>query len=107
MSLASWMQQTITLASETGRDAYGKPTYGATRTATARVERTRRMVRNGRGEDAIAQWRLYTLEVVALTDRIWLPGTGTAMADSFLPLAVVATSDKPGARTLYRVDIGG
>lgn len=106
MSLASWMTSTISLASETGKDAYGKPSYETPRQVKARVESTRRIVRNPRGEESVSNHRIYTLAPVLLTDRIWLPGASTSSADaSNLPLSVQATPDKSGARVLYAVDL--
>jgi hypothetical protein len=106
MSIASWMTSTIYLASAAGKDAYGKPSYEAPRAVKARVESTRRLVRNARGEEAMSNHRIYTLAMVLLTDRVWLPGASTSSPDaSHLPLSVQATPDKTGARILYAVDL--
>lgn len=106
MSLSSWFRQTIGVASSTGVDSYGKPTYSATRTVYARVEAVSRLVRSSTGEEAVASHVIWTTEAMSLTDRIWLPGVSTATVEgSRLPLLVEATPDKTGARTLYKVTL--
>jgi hypothetical protein len=106
VSIAAWLNQTISVAQATGKDAYGKVTYGAPRTVAARVEVRRTVVRDGRGDEAVAQHRLWTLEAINLTDRIWLPGASSAVADaSNLPLTVSSSADKLGSRTLYKVEL--
>lgn len=106
MSLASWFRQSIGVASATGVDGYGKPTYAAARTVAARVEGQARMVRSSTGEEQLANHVIWTTEPLLVTDRIWLPGYSTATVEgSRLPLAVKSTPDKTGSRTLYRVDL--
>lgn len=106
MSLASWMVSTCYLASQTGKDAYGKPAYEAPRAVKARVEAHRRVLKRPNGDEAVSNHRIFTLSPVLLTDRVWLPGADTGSADaSNLPLAIKAVGDKPGARTLYTVDL--
>jgi hypothetical protein len=104
--MAAWMTQTIHVASKTGVDSYGRPSYETPRAVKARVELRRRMVRNSSGEESVSSHVVYSLEPILLTDRVWLPGLNSATAEgSKLPLQVDASSDKPGARTLYRVDL--
>lgn len=106
MSIASWLTQTAYVAPVTGIDAWGKPTYGAPVARKVRVESLRRMVTNAQGEESVSNHRLWSLDPIALTDRVWLPGANTASAEaSNVPLSVAATSDKVGSRTLYRVDL--
>lgn len=106
MNPAGLMKSTITIASVTGRDSYGKALYGAQRTARARVEAMRRMVRKVNGDEAVASHRIYTCDQVLLTDRIWLPGANTASAEaSNVPLAVAASSTPGGAYNLYETDL--
>lgn len=106
MSIASWLQQTVHVASVTGVDSYGKSAFGAPRAVRARVEGTRRMVRRTSGDEAVASHVVYLLEEVKLTDRLWLPGKNTALADqSNVPLAVHSTPDKSGSRVLWKVEL--
>lgn len=105
MSIASWLTSSISVASVTGSpDAFGKPTYGSPVAVAARIEQQRTLVRKSNGEEAVANHVIYTSTAIALTDRIWLPGANTSLADqSNLPATVVSTPDKSGARTLYKV----
>jgi hypothetical protein len=106
MSLASWLTQTAYVASVTGVDQYGKPTYGSPVARKVRVELGTRMVTNARGEESPSKARLWCLQSVAITDRVWLPGADRTNAEmSGAPLAVSSVSDKSGSRTLCRVDI--
>ena len=106
MSLGSILRQTAYVASVTGTDSYGKPIYGTPVARAVRVEESRRMVHNAQGEETVSSHRLWCLEAVSITDRIWLPGTSTSSAEaSRLPISVSAVSDFVGSRTLYRVDL--
>lgn len=106
MSLARILNQTAYVASVTGLDAYGKPTYGTPVARSVRVEARRQATTNARGEEAISNHRLWCLEPIALTDRVWLPGASTASAEaSNVPLSVNSAGDFAGNRTLYRVEL--
>lgn len=106
MSIASWLQQTVHVASVTGVDTYGKSVFGAPRAVRARVEGTRRLVRRTNGDEALANHVVYLLEEVRLTDRLWLPGKNSALAnESNAPLAVHSTPDKSGGRVLWKVEL--
>lgn len=106
MSLARILNQTAYVASVTSTDSYGKHTYGTPVARQVRVEARRTNVLNARGEEAVANHRLWCLEAVNLTDRIWLPGASTASVEaSNLPLAVSSAGDFAGARTLYKVEL--
>jgi len=106
MSLARILNQTAYVASVTSLDAYGKPTYGTPVARSVRVEVKRQAVTNARGEEAVANHRLWCLEAIALTDRVWLPGASTASAEaSNVPLTVSSCSDFGASRTLYKVEL--
>lgn len=106
MSIASWLVSTVTVASKTGVDSYGKPSYGSQSTFSARVQAQSKIVRNSKGEDSNSEWRVYTLTAVALTDRLWLPGADTSsQAESLIPIAITVSADRQNARQLYRVDL--
>lgn len=106
MSLARLLRQTAYVASVTSIDSYGKPTYGAPIARSVRVEAKRQAVTNARGEEAVANHRLWCLEVVNLTDRIWLPGADQSNAEaSNVPLTVSSCGDFGGSRTLYKVEL--
>lgn len=106
MSLASILRESAYVASVASTDSRGNPVYGTPVLRKVRVERGQRMVRNARGEEASSSHRLWCLEAVNITDRVWLPGASTSSAEaSFTPLAISAVGDFAGARTLYRVDL--
>lgn len=106
MSLGNILRQTAYVASVTGTDAYGKPTYGTPVARAVRVEESRRMVLGSQGEETVSSHRLWCLTAIAITDRIWLPGTSTSSVEaSRLPISVASVSDFAGSRTLYRVDL--
>lgn len=107
MSLASWFKQTAYVASVASKDSYGTPSYGPKRALLCRVQAVRRLTRNASGEEAVTTHTLYTDAPVALTDRVWLPGVSTATDDGArVPLGISVSTDKAGARTLYRVEFG-
>lgn len=106
MSLARILNQTAYVASVTGLDGYGKPTYGAPVARSVRVEAKRSLVSNAAGEESVANHRLWCLEAIALTDRVWLPGADQSSAEaSNVPLSVSSCGDFGGTRTLYQVDL--
>lgn len=106
MSLARILRESAYVASVTSTDSRGNPVYGTPALRRVRVERSQRMVMNARGEESPSSHRLWCLEPIALTDRVWLPGETTSSAEaSHLPLAISAVSDFVGSKTLYRVDL--
>ena len=106
MSVASWLTQTAYVASVTAIDQFGTPTYGAPVARKVRVETGVRMVTNARGEESPSNARIWCLQPVAITDRIWLPGLNSSIAElSATPISVSSVADKVGARTLYKVEV--
>jgi hypothetical protein len=106
MSLASWLTQTAYVASVTSTDQYGKPIYGTPVARKVRVELGTRMVTSAQGEESPSSVRLWCLQSVAITDRVWLPGVDRTNAElGGTPLAVSSVGDKPGSRTLYKVEL--
>lgn len=106
MSLSRILNQTAHVASVTGLDSYGKPTYGAPVARSVRVEAKRTLVTNAAGEEAVSNHRMWCLEAIALTDRVWLPGANQSNAEaSNVPLTVSSCSDFGNTRTLYRVEL--
>jgi hypothetical protein len=104
VSLASWFTQVAYVASLASVSSYGVPTFGAARVLRCRVEASRKLLRKPGGDEGVSTHVLYTDQVVALTDRIWLPGVSTATADGARsPMSVTTSADKAGARTLYEV----
>jgi hypothetical protein len=104
MSLARILRETAYVASLTGTDSYGKPLYGTPRPVLVRVEAKRTKVTNARGEEAVANHRIWCLEALLLSDRIWLPGAARIPETANLPFTVSSCGDFTGSRTLYRAE---
>lgn len=102
--IADWMTSTVTIASTAGVDAYGKVTLGPTRTIKARIETVQTVVRNSRGELTSYSVRVWSLDPLQPTDRLWLPGDSLTEAGR-TPGNYKAIPDKSGGRVLYRVDV--
>ncbi len=106
MSLERILNQTAYVASVASLDAYGKPTYGTPVARSVRVEARRQSFTNSSGEEAISNHRIWCLEAINLTDRVWLPGRNQSVAEeSNIPLAVSSCGDFGNTRTLYKVEL--
>lgn len=106
MSIEAWLTKTAYVAALTGIDQWGKPVYGPPVARKVRVEEQRRMVLTARGEEVPSNHRLWCLSAIAITDRVWLPGTSTSDVEkSLTPLSIASVSDKPGSRTLFKVEL--
>jgi hypothetical protein len=103
MNFARFLKDTITIASVASRDAFGKPLYGAQRTALGRVEAQRRIVRGAHGEETVSSHKIYLASSVLLTDRLWLPGADINVTEAArTPIDVSSSSDLAGI-TLVQV----
>ncbi|MCY1045609.1 hypothetical protein OV208_30115 [Corallococcus sp. bb12-1] len=71
-------RQSITYAVLTGRDAYGKPALGLQAMARARVQPSRRLIRDANGNEHLTAHVVYTDAVITLQHRVWLPGEDVA-----------------------------
>jgi hypothetical protein len=80
MDISSRLTQTITLQSQTGSDQYSDATWGAQRPVSARVEPSNRRLVSAQGTVVTATHRLFTIEPVLTTDRLWLPDGDTSDA---------------------------
>lgn len=87
MPISDWsdlLNDTVTVEPYTGRDVYGKPTYGTAVSFAARVVYAARGVITQRGETirGTGEVWLSTTYVVAQQDRVTLPdGTSPAILD--------------------------
>jgi hypothetical protein len=100
VNVASWLNDTITLAARTGLAASGNPSYGTPQTGVpARVEIKTKAVVNAQGERVFASHWLMTQTEVKVEDRIQLS------EESFYrrAIAVAEGKDKRGAVTHYEV----
>jgi len=73
MNINSWLKDTITVASMTGVDAYGQPTYGEQRSVKCRVEDRLQKVVDASGQEVMSNTEIACLESIGLQDYIWLP----------------------------------
>jgi hypothetical protein len=106
VSLQAILRETAYVASVTSTGPRGDPVYGAPVARKVRVEREQHMVLNARGEQVASAHRLWCLQPVNITDRVWLPGKNQNIAEqSLIPIAVSSASKFDGSTTLYRVDL--
>lgn len=71
---ADLFAETITYALVTGRDAFGKPTLSGQTPARARVQPSRKTIRDATGAEHVTSHVVYTDAPVTLMHRFWLPG---------------------------------
>ncbi|MCP3060971.1 hypothetical protein LXT21_19480 [Myxococcus sp. K38C18041901] len=67
-------RQVISYALVLGRDAHGKPTLGPVSPARARVQPSRRLIRDAAGNEHLASHVIYTEAPLTLQHRLWLQG---------------------------------
>lgn len=110
MLLTSWLIHTCTRTQRTGVTSKGDPSYGASSTFRARVEKKRSMVAGADGKDVACEYVLATTTAIAYDDRIWLPAIGgegaddTAdLGDANLPKSIEVATNKLGTQKLYIV----
>ena len=101
-SPAHLFRQTITYAVITGRDAYGKPTYGPQLPALARVEPMQKLIRDARGQEYQASHVVYTKALLGLGHYLWLPGYSTADATGARRIAAVEVEVDAAGTEVYR-----
>ena len=111
MPITDWedmMPHTVTRRPATGRDAYGKPTYGAAITYQGRVSyKTKRITSRTSGQDVIASGNVIVMGVIAdihVDDLFTLP-------DGSIPLVInwstVADEEGDHHTTVYFGGAGG
>ena len=71
-------RQTISIAELTGRDAYGKPTLSPITTAPARIQPSKKLIRDAQGAEVVASYVVFTTAAVNLNSRVWFPGEPTS-----------------------------
>lgn len=97
MEIASKLTETLYVASRTGLDSTGKPTYAAARAMACRAERTKGVGQNGaQGTADASSFTVVTTEAILSTDRVWLPGTSTG--DASAARVPGPTGVQPGVR---------
>lgn len=74
----SLFKQTITYGFLTGRAADGKPVLSGLDEAPARVQPSRKMIRDAAGADQMTSSKVFTAAAITMRSRVWLPGTDTS-----------------------------
>jgi hypothetical protein len=101
-SPANRFRQTITYALLTGRDSFGKPTMGSQSTAAARVQPSRKMVKDANGNDAVSSFVVYTDAALTIFHRVWFPDEDTSdFNKARRPIAIDTYVDGAGV-SVYR-----
>jgi hypothetical protein len=90
------LTDTVTVASESGVNGYGDPTFGAQSTIACRVEEVDTIVIGTDHNEYRAVARIATEDEVFLTDRFWLPGDSTGDDDAARRPLTVKHSRFPG-----------
>lgn len=100
----SFLAQEVTLEPYAGRDAYGKPSYGAGVTVRARVSGRAKRVINADGEETVSMLQVYfgskTL-VPTVRDRLTLPSPFQPTNPPLLAVAVSPDEDGTLVVTLF------
>lgn len=98
------LNQTISVAAKSSRDAYGDPSYDAASSVSAYVERRRQIVEMPTGEKVETTHWIVVESEIKTTDRIWLPGDSTSDPSlAHTPASVEAFVDDTGATHHYEV----
>lgn len=72
--LKEQLKQTIKVATRTGRDSYGKDSYGTPTERAARVIGRNAFIKDSEGREVTSSHQLILEATMNLTDRVWLPG---------------------------------
>lgn len=106
MNIDSWLVDTITVASRTGRDAAGDPSFGAQSEVRCRVENKRELIERQDGTQQEVDFSIATTTEIQVGDRVWLPGANPGN-DSEAKQAVLVKSAtiKDGTFRLYELRV--
>jgi len=74
------MTATIYVATATGRDTSGQPTWGTPAARSVAVEQETRIIPGANGEELKTSHVIFTNTAVGKMDRIWMPGDSSATA---------------------------
>jgi len=102
INVTGWLTSTITVATQSGVDSYGDPTFATAATMSARVETKQRIIVGTNGDEYQSNHVVCTASAIPLNARVWLPGDTTSDANQARrPIMVEAASDKAGATSVY------
>jgi hypothetical protein len=107
--ISSWLVHTVTRKRRTGVGVKGAPVYGAATTHSARVEKTRKIVRSSDGRELVIEYEMAMLDEVKEDDQFWFPSINGEPADDTsnndkarVPKFVQTARDKSGLRGFWR-----
>lgn len=102
MSYAALLTDTVTVATMSGRDSHGDPTFNAPATMNARVEFGTRLVYGAGGTERQCEAVVATTEEIPMGSMIWLPGANTSNDnESKRPILIKKASNPSGGLTVY------
>ncbi|TQF13733.1 hypothetical protein FJV41_22445 [Myxococcus llanfairpwllgwyngyllgogerychwyrndrobwllllantysiliogogogochensis] len=70
-------RQLVRYAEVTGRDAWGTPLLGPIQAAAARIQPSRKLIRDSNGAEFVASFVVYTAAPITLRHRLWFAGDDT------------------------------
>ncbi|ADO68703.1 conserved uncharacterized protein [Stigmatella aurantiaca DW4/3-1] len=76
-TVTALFRQLVNFSEVIGRDAWGKPTLSALTPAAARVQPSRKLIRDASGAEFVASFVVYTAAPITLRHRVWFPGDDT------------------------------
>ena len=102
MSFAAMLTQEITVESAFGKDAYGEPGFVNKRAVPARIENKVDTYIDDMGVERMSDQVIATTERISIKDRIWLPGTNSALNEEARHPKRIANAQTPsGSYTVF------
>ena len=95
----------IQIASQSGVDGSGRPSYGVATHHNARVEKKTDVVYADTGEEKTSSHTIYLQENVNTSDRIYLPGEDPDSDPGHSPLTVESSGGILNTSTLTKVQV--
>lgn len=68
------MNQEVYVSRYIGMTDFGDPEYSEPESISARVEPKRSITYSQTGEQVVSDYKIYCLDRISLSDRVWLPG---------------------------------
>jgi hypothetical protein len=95
------LDKTVSYKAPSGVSSAGDLTYGATQTASARVEQYTKIVKTSGGEERQTTHRIVTEVEIPVDARVWLPGETVTDSKARRAIAVNSAYLPGGGATLY------
>ncbi|NTX39856.1 hypothetical protein HUA78_44175 [Myxococcus sp. CA033] len=99
---AAHFRQLVSYAEVIGRDAWGTPLLGPFRIAAARIQPSRKLIRDAQGTEFVASFVVYTAAPLTLRHRLWFPGDDLSDINHARRPAAVDEHVDGGGTTRYR-----